>query len=128
MTAHVVFTTLDPGLPATTSAVIIAQVIRGLIGFGGVLMSDDVSMGALSGTIAQRTGAALTAGCDLVLHCNGNLAEMEAVAGAASALAGKAAKRAQAALAARTPPLEIDLRAARREFAQMMTDAGTVTG
>ncbi len=128
MTAHVVFTTLDPGLPATTSAVIIAQVIRGFIGFGGVLMSDDVSMGALSGTIAQRTGAALTAGCDVVLHCNGNLDEMEAVAGAACALAGKAAERAQAALAARTPPIEIDLGAARREFAQMMADAGAVTG
>jgi beta-N-acetylhexosaminidase len=127
MTAHVVFTTLDPDLPATTSPAIIRQVIRRHIGFGGVLMTDDVSMGALSGTIAQRSRAALAAGCDVVLHCNGDLAEMEEIAGAASVLAGEAAERAAAALASRKPPLAIDLDAARRQFAAMMA-AGTVTG
>src|SRR4051812_26153821 len=80
MTAHVVFTALDPVQPATTSATMIGEVIRGFIGFGGLLMSDDISMGALSGSIAERTKAALTAGCDVVLHCNGKLEEMRAVA------------------------------------------------
>ena len=88
MTAHVVFTSLDRELPATTSATIISQVIRGFIGFDGLLMSDDLSMGALSGSLAERTRAALAAGCDMALHCNGNLAEMQAVADAAPELAG----------------------------------------
>src|SRR6202163_1700919 len=73
MTAHVVFTALDPELPATTSPTIIAQVIRGFIGFDGLLMSDDISMGALSGTLEDRTRAALAAGCDMALHCNRDL-------------------------------------------------------
>src|SRR5579859_6037664 len=72
MTAHVVFCALDPVHPATTSATIIEQVIRGVIGFQGLLMSDDVSMNALSGSIAERTRAIFSAGCDIVLHCNGN--------------------------------------------------------
>jgi beta-N-acetylhexosaminidase len=120
MTAHVVFATIDPVLPATTSATMIREVIRGFIGFDGLLMSDDVSMGALSGSIAERTRASLAAGCDLVLHCNGKLDEMRAVASAAPELAGKAARRAAAALAARAPASEIDLPAARRQFAAMI--------
>jgi beta-N-acetylhexosaminidase len=71
MTAHVVFTAFDPHLPATTSRTMIDQVIRGYIGFDGLLMTDDVSMQALQGSIGQRTAAALAAGCDVVLHCNG---------------------------------------------------------
>jgi beta-N-acetylhexosaminidase len=126
MTAHVVFSAIDPVLPATTSATMIREVIRGFIGFDGLLMSDDVSMGALSGSIAERTRAALAAGCDLVLHCNGRLDEMQAVAAEAPELAGKALRRANAALAARTPAGEIDLVAARREFAALMAmQAGT---
>jgi beta-N-acetylhexosaminidase len=120
MTAHVVFTAIDHELPATTSATIIGQVIRGFIGFDGVLMSDDISMGALSGTLAERTQAALAAGCDMALHCNGNLPEMEAVAGAAPALSGLAARRAKAALAVRRPPAPLDVAAARAEFARLM--------
>jgi beta-N-acetylhexosaminidase len=127
MTAHVVFTALDPCLPATTSATIIGQVIRGFIGFDGLLMSDDLSMGALSGSLADRTRAALTAGCDMALHCNGDLAEMDAVAGAAPALAGAAARRAEAALKARREPTPFDAAAARAEFARMM-DMDGVTG
>ena len=73
MTAHVVFSALDPAHPATTSATIIEQVIRGVIGFQGLLMSDDVSMNALAGSIAERTRAIVAAGCDMVLHCNGKL-------------------------------------------------------
>jgi beta-N-acetylhexosaminidase len=120
MTAHVVFTAFDPVLPATTSATMIAEVIRGFIGFDGLLMSDDVSMGALSGTLSERTRASLAAGCDVALHCNGKLDEMQAVAAEAPVLAGEAARRARAALAARRPPSPIDLAAARREFAAMM--------
>src|ERR1700761_6008652 len=73
MTAHVVFSALDPAHPATTSATIIHQVIRGVIGFQGLLMSDDVSMNALAGSLAERTQALFLAGCDVVLHCNGDL-------------------------------------------------------
>jgi beta-N-acetylhexosaminidase len=119
MTAHVVFTAIDPVLPATTSVTMISEVIRGYIGFDGLLMSDDVSMGALSGTLAERTRASLAAGCDLVLHCNGRLDEMAAVASEAPRLDGVAARRAAAALSARKAPTELDLVAARREFAAM---------
>lgn len=129
MTAHVVFTSLDRDLPATTSGTIISQVIRGFIGFDGLLMSDDLSMGALSGSLADRTRAALASGCDVGLHCNGNLAEMQAVADAAPELAGAAARRADAALAARQAAKPLDVAAARAEFARMMdgaTCAGTV--
>jgi beta-N-acetylhexosaminidase len=121
MTAHVVFTAIDPVLPATTSATMIREVIRGFIGFDGLLMSDDISMGALSGSIGARTRAALSAGCDLVLHCNGRIGEMREVAAAAPTLAGEAARRAAAALAARRPAAAIDLPAARREFAALMS-------
>ena len=120
MTAHVVFSAIDPAQPATTSATMVQEVIRGFIGFQGLLMSDDVSMGALSGTIAERSHAALRAGCDVVLHCNGDLAEMAAVAGAAPLLAGVAAQRADAALAARGAREEFDVDAARKTFNQMI--------
>lgn len=116
MTAHVVFTSLDPTAPATTSATIMRQVIRDSIGFAGALMSDDISMGALTGTIGERTHAAIVAGCDLVLHCNGRLEEMRAVATAAPRLAGAAADRAAAALRMRRAPGAIDTHAARAEL------------
>jgi len=126
MTAHVVFTAFDTVLPATTSPVMIREVIRGSIGFDGLLMGDDVSMGALSGTIAERARASLAAGCDLVLHCNGKLDEMRQVAAQAPELAGDAARRSAAALAARTPPTPLDIDQARREFAALINDAQTV--
>ncbi|MDQ2080638.1 beta-N-acetylhexosaminidase [Xanthobacteraceae bacterium Astr-EGSB] len=124
MTAHVVFTAFDPELPATTSPTMIARVIRERIGFAGALMSDDLSMGALSGTIAERTRAALAAGCDLALHCNGDLAEMHEVAEAAPELAGEAGRRADAALRSRRAAQSIDITAARNEFARLMARAG----
>ncbi len=108
MTAHVVFSALDAAQPATTSATIIAQVIRGSIGFQGLLMSDDVSMNALAGSIAERTRAIVAAGCDIVLHCNGKLDEMRAVAAETPILAGKALDRAKAVLAARRQPAAFD--------------------
>ncbi|HUL88785.1 MAG TPA: beta-N-acetylhexosaminidase [Pseudolabrys sp.] len=122
MTAHVVFSAIDPVAPATTSVTIVRQVIRGFIGFQGLLMSDDVSMKALSGSIAERSRAALAAGCDVVLHCNGDMREMTAVAGEAPVLSGDAAKRATAALAARIAPEEFDTEAARGVFAEIVAD------
>lgn len=86
MTAHVLYTALDKERPATTSPTIIRDIIRGEIGFDGVLVSDDLSMKALGGSFAGRTRAALDAGCDVVLHCNGDMAEMTEVAESASAL------------------------------------------
>jgi beta-N-acetylhexosaminidase len=120
MTAHVVFTAIDPVLPVTTSATMIRDVIRGFIGFGGLLMGDDISMGALSGSIGERSRASLAAGCDVVLHCNGRLDEMQQVAAEAPELKGEAARRAAAALARRRAPVPIDLDHARREFADLM--------
>src|SRR3984893_17385091 len=116
MTAHVVFSALDTAHPATTSATIIEQVIRGVIGFQGLLMSDDVSMNALAGSIAERTGAIVNAGCDMVLHCNGKLDEMREVARETRERAGRALDRANWALPSRKPPAPLDRPAARAEL------------
>lgn len=124
MTAHVVFTAIDPVSPATTSVKMIRDVIRGFIGFDGLLMSDDVSMGALSGSVGERARAAIAAGCDVVLHCNGKLDEMQAVAAAAPKLAGESARRAAAALKSRGKPKPLDEAAARREFAALLAAGG----
>jgi beta-N-acetylhexosaminidase len=126
MTAHVVFTAIDPGLPTTTSAVIIHEVIRSWIGFAGALMSDDVSMGALTGSLAERSRHSLAAGCDLVLHCNGDLGEMDEVASQCPELAGEALVRTDRALASRRPPDDLDLDEARAEFAQLLGRADSV--
>src|SRR5882757_3969941 len=124
MTAHVVFSAIDPAHPATTSATIIHQVIRGVIGFQGLLMSDDVSMNALAGSIAERTRAIVTAGCDMVLHCNGKLDEMQEVARQTPKLSGRALERADKALASRKPPQPFDRRAARAELDTLIERAG----
>ena len=124
MTAHVVFSALDPAHPATTSATIIEQVIRGVIGFQGLLMSDDVSMNALAGSIAERTRAIVAAGCDMVLHCNGKLDEMREVAAETPELSGKALQRARMALASRKPPQPFDRLAARAELDGLIDRAG----
>ena len=124
MTAHVVFSALDPVHPATTSATIIEQVIRGVIGFQGLLMSDDVSMNALAGSIAERTRAIVAAGCDMVLHCNGKLDEMQEVAGETPELSGKPLERAKRALASRKPPQPFDRQAARAELDALLDRAG----
>jgi beta-N-acetylhexosaminidase len=124
MTAHVVFSALDPTHPATTSATIIEQVIRGVIGFQGLLMSDDVSMNALAGSIAERTRAIFAAGCDMVLHCNGKLDEMREVAAATPELSGKALERARRALASRQAPQAFDSKAARAELDGLIERAG----
>src|SRR3954469_22183334 len=124
MTAHVVFSALDPAQPATTSATIIQQVIRGGIGFQGLLMSDDVSMNALAGSIAERTRAIVAAGCDMVLHCNGKLDEMRGVAAETPELAGQALNRADRPLAARKAPIGFDRGAARAELDALINRLG----
>ncbi len=128
MTAHVVFSALDPAQPATTSATIIHQVIRGLIGFQGLLMSDDVSMNALAGSISERTRALLAAGCDMVLHCNGKLDEMRDVARETPELSGKARERAERALLSRKAPKPFDRVKARVELDALVDRAGAAAG
>lgn len=98
MTAHVVFTALDKAQPGTWSKKVIGQTIRKAIGFDGLLMTDDLSMKALGGDFRSRAEKAIAAGCDMLLHCNGQMAEMEAVAAGAPLLGGKAKRRAEAAL------------------------------
>jgi beta-N-acetylhexosaminidase len=123
MTAHVVFAAVDAVLPATTSKAVIDSVIRDSIGFEGLLMSDDLSMEALSGDLRDRAAASLAAGCDVVLHCNGSMEEMTRVASATGALRGDAARRATAALAALPVSLEpFDLEAGRARLALALAD------
>jgi beta-N-acetylhexosaminidase len=93
MSAHIVYMAIDPTAPATLSHRVISEVIRGVIGFDGVLVSDDLSMQALGGEIAERAERALSAGCDLVLHCNGDPCEMEAVVTATRPIAAQTADR-----------------------------------
>jgi beta-N-acetylhexosaminidase len=104
MTAHVVFTAVDAHLPVTISPKAIQEVIRGHIGFEGLLISDDLSMQALSGSLAGRVAASLAAGCDVALHCNGNMEEMATAAAAAPVLEGKVLTRFERALAALKEP------------------------
>ncbi|MFV3130117.1 beta-N-acetylhexosaminidase [Niveispirillum sp. KHB5.9] len=120
MVAHVVFTDIDPALPASVSSTVIADIIRGHIGFDGLLFSDDLSMQALSGTLGQRTAAVLAAGCDVALHCNGQMVEMLDVAANARALDDAAMRRwtTASALVAAAPPTDIN--ALRAEFDRLL--------
>lgn len=108
MSAHIVFSDIDPKAPATTSPKMM-EVIRKDIGFDGLLMTDDLSMEALSGTVSERATAAIAAGCDVILHCNGDADEMQAVATAAGAMTLPAMTRANRALAQRKTPTNIDI-------------------
>jgi beta-N-acetylhexosaminidase len=123
MTAHVVYAAIDPGQPATHSGKVIHDIIRGEVGFDGLLMSDDVSMKALSGDFAGRAEAILAAGCDVVLHCNGVMEEMRAVASRTGPLAGEAFRRAGRALAARRTADQAEEQALRTEFARFFPEA-----
>ena len=117
MSAHVVFTSLDGKRPATQSKTVIRDVIRGDIGFGGLLMTDDLSMKALKGDFTQRTRAALAAGCDMILHCNGDMAEMEGIMKGVKRLSGLSKRRAEAALARLAKvPEPFDVKDARARF------------
>jgi beta-N-acetylhexosaminidase len=124
MTAHVVYRALDPDRPATASRRVVEDVMRGEIGFGGLIMSDDMSMNALSGPFEQRAKDIFTAGLDIALHCNGDLDEARAVASVAPPLTGEAARRAEAALAAMGPPEPFDLERARADLAAINARLG----
>jgi beta-N-acetylhexosaminidase len=114
MTAHVVYADIDPARPATTSHIVMTQIIRGSIGYDGLVMSDDLSMNALSGTLAERAVAAFAAGCDVALHCNGQLDEMKAIAAETPVLEDEAKLRAESALARiKHAPEPLDPEAAR---------------
>ncbi len=112
MTAHIVFSALDPDRPATVSPRVMREIVRGMIGYRGFVLSDDICMAALSGTPAERAAAAVAAGCDAVLHCSGAFEEMEAIAAATPRLTdealariehGETMKRARCATAPRPP-------------------------
>ncbi|MBY8977701.1 glycoside hydrolase family 3 protein [Rhodobacteraceae bacterium NNCM2] len=125
MTAHVIFDAIDADLPATLSPAAI-RLIREQLGFDGLLMTDDLSMKALTGPMENRARDSLAAGCDVVLHCNGDMAEMMEIAGAVGSLSGDAARRAARALAARRAPdpAEIaDLRARHDELTRELAVA-----
>jgi beta-N-acetylhexosaminidase len=128
MTAHVVYRALDPDHPATASRIVVEEIMRGAIGFAGLIMSDDVSMNALQGSFEARTQAIFEAGLDLALHCNGNLEEARAVASVTPSLAGASARRAAAALAVIRPPEPFDLKEARAELAAISATLGVVQG
>ncbi len=122
MTAHVVYSAIDPDRCGTQSAAVVAA-IRETIGFRGLLMTDDLNMNALAGDHRARTRAALDAGCDAILHCNGEPAEMAAVAAEAPRLSGASLARAEDALAWRRPPDGTDIAEAEARLDALMREA-----
>ncbi|MGD1037444.1 MAG: beta-N-acetylhexosaminidase [Roseiarcus sp.] len=117
MSAHVVYSAIDPASPATTSPIVVKTIMREAIGFDGLILSDDLSMKALGGPFAERARALFAAGLDIALHCNGDLGEARAVAEGAPELAGPSLRRAEAALARIAGgPAPLDVEAARAEL------------
>lgn len=127
MTAHVVFTALDPDCCATQSPRVIGEIVRGQIGFDGLLMSDDLSMKALGGGVHDRVAKLFAAGCDMALHCNGDMGEMIEVARATPVLAGEAERRARDALAMWRPGLPFDRAAARSEYEALLAEVAALS-
>jgi beta-N-acetylhexosaminidase len=123
MTAHIVYTALDPDAPATLSPLVIREVIRASMGFDGVLVSDDLSMNALGGPIGERATRALAAGCDLALHCNGDPAEMRQVTDGVAPLTPEARRRLDRAEAFRRAPKSLDRRAAEARLDALLAGA-----
>jgi beta-N-acetylhexosaminidase len=122
MSAHVVYSAIDPASPATTSPIVVKEIMRGAIGFDGLILSDDLSMKALGGPFAERARAVFAAGLDMALHCNGDLAEARAVAEASPELAGASLRRAESALARIAGgPQAFDIEAARTELAALFS-------
>ena len=126
MSAHIVYRAIDMTAPATLSRGVISEVIRGVIGFDGVLVSDDLSMHALGGGIAERPGRALAAGCDLALHCNADRSEMEAIVAGAELISVLSAGRLARAEAMRHhfEMKEFDRRETEEEFEALLGDRG----
>ena len=115
MTAHILYPAWDQDRPATLSPAIIADIIRGKLGFDGLLMTDDIAMEALSGSVAARATAALAAGCDVVLHCSGEAADNAALAGALGGMSEAATARLAKAMALTTASADLDTLLARRD-------------
>lgn len=126
MSAHVVYTAIDPDRPATTSSTVIEDILRGYLGFDGLLMSDDSSMNALAGTLGERAANIVSAGCDIVLHCNGLMDEMKAVAANVPELSGKALERANRVMDAFAKPDADDEAALAEEFETIMNGQGAL--
>src|SRR5216684_2624681 len=123
MTAHIVYADIDARAAATLSRAVIEQVVRGEIGFDGVLVSDDLSMRALGGRFADRAAGALAAGCDIVLHCNGDMTEMAQIAGAAARLTPAARRRVDRAEARRGAAQPIDRETLAARFGALIARA-----
>ncbi len=121
MTAHIVFAAHDAENPATQSPAMIRE-IRETIGFRGLLLTDDLNMQALAGTLADRAARSIAAGCDIALHCKGDLAEMQAVASAAGTMRPDTQSRATAALAARHIPDPVDIAALEADLAMILQE------
>ncbi len=128
MTAHILFSALDGDCCATQSKTIIDEIIRGEIGFSGALFSDDLSMEALGGSLGQRAGKAIEAGCDLALHCNGEMAEMVDVLKAAGPLEGPSLARFEQALSARRSPNSFDIDAGRKRLDALLAPIAMRSG
>jgi beta-N-acetylhexosaminidase len=120
MTAHVVYAAIDPAQPASTSPRVIADVVRGAIGFDGLLVSDDLGMQALTGSMTERVQAVLAAGCDVALVCSGNLADTAAAAAVAPPLGGASLKRYQRACAILQHQHSFEIAEAERCLAQAL--------
>ena len=124
MSAHLLYTAIDPRRPATMSPIVVQEIMRGEIGFDGLIMSDDLSMKALKGPFDERAAAVIEAGLDIVLHCNGDLEEARAAASATPQLSGASLRRANAALAATQPPEPLDCERAERDLAAIIAELG----
>lgn len=127
MTAHIVYGDIDPERPATTSPIVMSEIIRDCIGYDGLVMTDDLSMKALGGGFAARTADSLAAGCDLVLHCNGDMGEMKQIAEAARPLDADGLRRYHRALDKLGAPEPFDREAALVELAALTGDAPKLT-
>jgi beta-N-acetylhexosaminidase len=124
MSAHLLYTAIDPRRPATASPIVVAEVMRGDIGFDGLILSDDLSMKALAGSFEQRAAAVIEAGLDIVLHCNGDLEEARAVASATPVLSGASLRRAKAAEVAIKAPQPFDVERGEQELAAIKAELG----
>ena len=121
MTAHVVLKSVDPAAPVTLSAKAMSRIVRGSIGYNGLVMTDDLEMKALSGDLSDLTSRALSAGCDIALHCSGNMANMVKVISSCSRLSGKSLERATIADYVACTPEPFDVEAGRAEFDDLLS-------
>ena len=122
MTAHVVLAEIDPDRPVTLSEAGVTY-LREVLGLSGLLLTDDISMGALSGKVESRAASAHEAGCDLILHCSGDLSEMSAIAAAVGEMSSSARRLADIAFSARERPLDVDICDFEAEFAALTQEA-----